>query len=257
VLAALGASGCLAESTTTRVAFDDMRYVTLRAANGALGPSQSEALLAEGAMSPEPGALSRYSLGASRDANGSIAFEWKLGAPLLNGEHQTVVGAQAPLELTEPLPSEGDRYVTRATLTAPEFRLASCATLRGVSVKGTYVGFRAAEWESPCFGDSRLAASIPFTVETPWSNVRDLRQTVEPMTGFAITAMVVSTLVFGGLGATVFALDSPRNGWGWGLVSTGAIIDLAWIPTLISSRRDTLLHARSAGPPQSNAGVRF
>jgi hypothetical protein len=243
VVAALADTGCLSESITTRIEVKDTRDVSLHTSGGVLGPSDAEAKLADGAITPEPGAMTRYALHAVRDPSGAIAFEWKLGAPLLNGEHQTVLEAAGVL--TEETPASRAPIVTAEALAAPTLRIGSCATLREVAAKGVFVGYRASEDRALCEIDtprSARGATVPYELETPWSNVRELRQTVEPQKGFAIGCMAAATALFGGLGGLVLGFASPKNGWGWALVSTAVVIDLAWIPTLVASPRDTFAY---------------
>jgi hypothetical protein len=127
----------------------------------------------------------------------------------------------------------------------PTLKLRSCASLVGRHARNTFVGWRATEWEG-CGGS--LAA--PFALETPWSNVVSVRQTVTPMRGAALGGMLVSTLLFGGIGGLFLALSchdtsadctGSLHTLGWVFVGIGGLLDLLLLPTLVAPSRDTVV----------------
>jgi hypothetical protein len=241
---AILASGCIITQTSSTVVVRDGAEVTLAGAEGQLPPGREHAdvVVQHGAFATESGARAHYTLHAVRSEDGSISFEWETHVPLLNGEDQLVLPASGSVEIA-------DESVLRPEMLAqPTLKLQSCASLMPKHARTAFVGWRATEWE----GCGRSLA-VPFTVETPWSNVVSARQTVRPMRGVALGSIIVSTLVFGGLGGLFLALhctnrvtgedcSGPLHSVGWVFVGTGALIDLLLLPTLVAPERDTVTY---------------
>jgi hypothetical protein len=227
--AALGSAGCVIETTHTDLAFHDVHQVALASQNATLPPDATEVTIADAAFAPEKGALTRYTLTATRAPDGTIAFEWKLHAPLLNGEHQTVVEV-GPTDLGEA------PWATPDMLRAPTLRMPGCAALHKSTAKGVFVGYHATEW-APC---EQAVVAVPFALETPWSNVKELHQRVVPEKAIAGGLAIVNTVLIGGVGALFLALPQTHAA-GWIFTGLAGGIDLLLLPTLLAPERDTIV----------------
>jgi hypothetical protein len=239
---AVALSGCLSETTTTRLEVVDPSLVAIAGHASRLDVRQhGDIVLEDGAFETEPGASSHYRLRAVREETGEIALEWDAHVPLLNGEHQTLVDRSGVVDLGATSLSSYGKLGE-----GPGLAFSSCASLARRKVKGRLVGYDAIEW-SNC----SALANVPYTLETPWSNVKRLREHVEPDRGVAFVAMFLGTLMFGGLGTVLLALPSCRDGTnrcdatvqrtlGFTFVGIAGAIDLAWIPTLVAPSRDVV-----------------
>ncbi|HEY8077541.1 MAG TPA: hypothetical protein VIF62_25620 [Labilithrix sp.] len=234
IAASLSALSCAATTKETHLELASMRDVSL-VSTATLAPDATEAQLADTDFAPEPRAFAHYALVAKRGEDGRIWFEWKLGAPLLNGERQMVLES-ATQDLTEA------PWATPEILRAPTLRIPGCAALHRESVKGTFVGYRASE-DAPCW--DRSAVAIPFALETPWSNVRVLRQREVPATGAAWGLIILSTVTFGTLATVFFALPNVGRALPWTMVGFGGALDLLALPTLLASEHETFVYPRS------------
>ncbi|HEY8080052.1 MAG TPA: hypothetical protein VIF62_38240 [Labilithrix sp.] len=236
------ASGCLATQTKTLVEVRDTSQVALVAGDARLEPgrTQADVVLSHGAFPTEAGARARYTLHAVRNDDGSIAFVWETRAPILNGDDQLVIGPDGALAIGDP------SVVRPGTLASPSLELHSCASLTSTHARNVFVGWRAHEWDG-CGG----TLAVPYALETSWSNVVRVRQTIEPYRGAAAVGIVISTLIFGGLGALFLSLPcksqsggsdctSVLHAVGWTTIGIGAFFDVLMLPTLVAPTRETI-----------------
>jgi hypothetical protein len=174
--------GC--ETRTTSVVIADTSRVTVVGDNpagssAALATAENTAngqrqTLSEGSFDPEPGAHAQYKVEAIRQ-NKEVALEWSTKVPVINGEQQTIIDSSGKFND----PTGVIALLSPETLKGPTFRFRACAHLNEVSAKGGgVVGFRATEW-NPCSPDYYYRPEVPFAVETPWSNVVEIRDHTE------------------------------------------------------------------------------
>ncbi len=176
----LALAGC--DTRTTSVVVADPSRVTV-STNGVtvLPPvngvaTEQRGLVRDDSFEPEPGARAHYKIEAVRQ-KGEIALEWSSQVPILNGEHQTLIDAQG--HFNDPTSVIG--VMSPDVLNAPNFRVIGCAQLDGQSAKGaSIVGYRVSEWNwCNRLYPSTTRVEVPFAVETPWTNVVEIRDHVD------------------------------------------------------------------------------
>jgi hypothetical protein len=174
--------GC--ETRTTSVVIADSSRVTVVGENAGGSttalptaentPNQQRQTVSEGSFDPEPGARAQYKVEAVRQ-NKEVALEWSAKVPIVNGEQQTIIDSSGRFND----PTGVIALLSPETLEGPTFRFSACAHLDEVNAKGGgVVGFRATEW-NPCRPDLHMMLAVPFAVETPWSNVVEIRDHTE------------------------------------------------------------------------------
>jgi hypothetical protein len=175
------ATGCDTRTTSVRVAdpakvsISSGSAIVLPPADAASGDQRST--LREDSFETEPGARSHYKIEAVRQG-GELALEWTAKVPILNGEHQTLIDRSGTFND----PQSVVALISAEALKRENFRVDACAHLEAVSAKGvSLVGYRATEWNA-CnvyvpYESSKIEA--PFTVQTPWSNVVEIRDHIE------------------------------------------------------------------------------
>jgi hypothetical protein len=172
----LAFAGC--DTRTTSVVVADPSRVTVSTNGVAVLPAadgvatEQRGLVRDDSFEPEPGARAHYKVEAVRQ-KGEIALEWSTQVPILNGEHQTLVDARGHFND----PDAVIAIMSPDVLNAPNFQVIGCAHLDGQSAKGaSLIGYRATEW-SGCGAYSPRSSSpdARFTIETPWSNVVEIR----------------------------------------------------------------------------------
>jgi hypothetical protein len=228
-------SGCDTRTTSVRVA--DPGKVSISSGSAIVLPSADAAssdqrgTLREDSFEPEPGARAHYRVDAVRQ-NGEVALEWSTKVPILNGEHQTLIDKSGSFN-----DSDGVVWLfSPGTLQASDFRIDSCAHLGPVSAKGaSVVGYRVTEWNtcraySP-YGSASL--DVPFTLQTPWTNVVEIRDHTEVSIGGNIAIGIFGLGMTGG-GVALMAV--PKNCVG--CVIGGAFIALLGVLTGTASVLD-------------------
>lgn len=234
-------SGCYSETIHTHLEMADPSRARLLGgpARGSTevvppGTTPGAAILAEDSFETEPGARAHYAVLGRRGEKGEIDLEWQARVPILNGETQVLVDPGGRLDLPQ-------STVTPQTLERTTLQVSGCAALIRSTVRGTFVGYRAEEWQ-----DCVWPASAPYTLDTPWDNVISLRQHAEPEKAGALGFMILSSVLFGGAGAALAAAHggTAQHVVGWSLVGVGVLIDVSWLPTLVASPREIVAYPR-------------
>jgi hypothetical protein len=221
-------AGCDERTTSVRVA--DPGKVAIYSGSAIVLPpgdatsTEQRGVVREDSFETEPGARSRYEVDAVRQ-NGEVALEWSTKVPILNGEHQTLVDRNGVFNDS----SNAVDLVTPRTMQGPDFRIDACAHLGPVSAKGvSVVGYRVSEWNACRVYAPYEHASleVPFTVQTPWTNVLEIRDHIEVNVGGDIAVGVFGLGMTGG-GVALVAVPKGCIG----CVIGGALITLLGVLT--------------------------
>jgi hypothetical protein len=222
------------ETRTTSVVIADASAVTVLGSSAVALPAaentanEQRGTVREGTFDPEPGARAQYKVEAVRQ-NKELALEWTTKVPVVNGEHQIIIDSRGrfndPLDVIALLSPE--------TVQGPTFRFTACAHLDPVNAKGGgVVGFRATEWNA-CRPDLNFLVQAPFTVETPWTNVVEIRDHVEVNVPGSIAIGVFGLGMTGG-GVALIAVPKSCVG----CVIGGAFLGLIGALTTINMALD-------------------
>jgi hypothetical protein len=242
VAAATSSMGCMT-TDVTRVYVRSQADVALIDVHGStvlppgLGPREAPTEHRTLPMAEKSTAM--FTLDASRDARGDIAIQWKAPVPRSEGEIHEVLGSRGLATPASGAPDVMSPWlVKRPTLVLP-----SCASLAPRREESAFVGYE------PVFGgacDDRSA--ILYSLETPWSNVAQVRRTRRPNRMAAASLAVVSSVVLGVPGAilstvnTSGSAETPVRMAGGFLVGLALLMDIAMTPTLLARERVTILY---------------
>jgi hypothetical protein len=246
-------AGCDTRTTSVRVADPAKVFISsgstivLPADDGSSGTQRNT--LREDSFETEPGAKAHYKIDAVRE-NGELALEWTTKVPILNGEHQTLIDRTGTFNE----PSSVIVLISPDALKRDNFRIDACAELEAVSAKGvSVVGYRATEWNT-CrphysFASSKLEA--PFSLQTPWSNVVEIRDHIEVSVPGDIAIGIFGLGMAGG-GAALIAVPKNCIGCviGGGLLSLiGALTSLEAVLDISNGSRDLLRYPAKKNAP--------
>lgn len=240
---ALLLSGCETRTLTIQLA-DPSRVALMTGTTPVLPPEPGErtATLRDEPFSPEPGARADLSVRAVRAPNGEIGIDWATKVPILNGEHQTLLGADGRFPESEAV----FRLMSPEMLGRPTLHIESCLQLDGAHSRSALVGYRVNEW-SGCNGGSFV--SIPFSLDTPWDNVVEIRDHYEVSRPAMIVMAMFGLGMMAGAGAILFAQDRCKAGCvigGSALGLLGAFTTYVSILSYISPSFDGPVHRAPA-----------
>ena len=253
IAAALCCAGCFYEDVTT---------VTLRDPGGArlstndengarvVLPEGRAAItvdVARGAIKTGRASRARFRLEAVRGGDGSVALRVDTRVALPDGDERVAFGADGAIEQPFAL---GEVAPPSAFRDPGGLRLPQCLALRKVFTEDSdAVGYDITA--SPSCSDPSDTRIASMQIETPWSNVVEVRHVSTPNRAISLVAIAVSAaLLIPGLmvialhaSATTNVGDgSPALGTlGDLLVGIPALIDLAFLPNLLAPTRTTVL----------------
>lgn len=244
-------TGCDTRTTSVRVA--DPGKVSISSGSAiVLAPSgaaeEQRGTLRDDSFETEPGARSHFVIDAVRQ-NGELALEWSTKVPILNGEHQTLVDRTGTFND----PTSVVALISPDAMMRDHFQIDACARLDAVSAKGvSVVGYRATEWNacSSRVGYQTAALEAPFTVQTPWSNVVEIRDHIEVSVPGDIALGAFGLAMTGG-GATLMAVPKSCTGCVVGgaiLALIGSLTSLAAVLDIADGPRDFITY-----PPKPNS----
>jgi hypothetical protein len=236
------------QTVTTTVVLRDPSAVALLSPSGDLLVAPvagvADAPLARGRADTGPGSSAAFEVHARREPDQSTTVEWSSSLPLGNGDRHTVVPANGALSLDQPL----DSMVPLRSRTAPSLRFQWCTSITQRFSRGG----PGAYWVDPhaCTNPTYVAFPTqpaivaPYILDTPWSNVVEIRErtTVDHATGWAIFG--VFTGLFGSLSAVAFAVPHSTGvklGLGIPLATLGLAVDVSVLPTLFSPSHDVVI----------------
>jgi hypothetical protein len=254
LLAALPTCAYLDVERTVRVEYVRSSFVSVAPA-GATGTASGatsdqplapgEQSIARGTMPLPDGSQTDYEVRAGRGADGAPRVRWLTRVGLASGEYLDVLPAEPAVGMSF------DQWtsILRSSVPAdPLLRLPGCTYLRqtyGGYRNRSVRGFKVAA-DLPCAGTAPDSAAL-FALETPWSNVRTIRERVHydhdfpwlyVELGAILTAGGTVDLLVGALGETHDPTQKALLlGSGGVLVVTGAVLMVTQIPQLL--KRDT------------------
>jgi hypothetical protein len=245
------AVGCDTRTTSVRVA-DPAKVMISSGSTIVLPPgdgssAEQRSTLREDSFETEPGAKAHYKIDAVRQ-DGELALEWTTKIPILNGEHQTLIDRTGTFND----PTSVVALISPYALKRENFRIDACAHLEGVSAKGaSLIGYRVTEW-NPCRSyypyDSKLEA--PFSVQTPWSNVVEIRDHIDVSVPGDIAIGIFGLGMAGG-GVALMAVPKNCIGCVIGgafLSLIGALTGLAAVLDISDGPRDLITYPPKSAP---------
>ncbi len=210
--------GCFAPERRILATVRDPGAVSLRAAD-ADGTSKeilpadgqpASAVVASGAFGTGGTKSAAYELDADRLPDRSLRLRW-VHPPIVGGEMDTVVppGGRIVLEGTDDVPAT-------LRLDGPVLRIPYSAYLTpSYAHRGGFVGYAASASAPQAVVVSTGGVVVPTLLETPWSNVVEVRRRVEPKRGGAIAILVLNSVFWGAFGGAYLA-TAPSFGAGSG-----------------------------------------
>jgi hypothetical protein len=240
LILAIGASACgYDDSTTVRVR--DPSTVTLRRdwpgeRSVVLddSPTPRTATVTVGTLPTGNTSAARFRVDALRGDDGSTALKVETSLPLQNGDQHVLVPAHGILALPDP--------VSSALLQDDALRLLRCLSLEKAYDTEDYPVGYTVTLSSWCSG----AGIVPMRLETPWSNVAEIRRTSTARRGVAIAGIVLGS--FGvSLGAALLGVNkafvqSPAlTGLSVGVLLTSVGLGAWSVPSLVSPTKTTVL----------------
>ncbi len=241
---ALTQVGCFVADRHIDVKVRDPGAVSLHHADeaqgGALLPGDGQpgtAVVATGTFATGGTSSSAFELDADRLADHTIRLRW-VHPPIIGGEIETVLPPSGRIRL------EGTSDVASSLrLDAPTLRLPFVSTASGAADSdGAFVGY-AAELTPASRSPGGASVAVSTALETPWSNVVEIRRRIKPRRGLALGVMLLNTLFWGAFGGAYIAAapgfgagtsgETAFRAVGWSSVAVGGLIDLILLPTLV------------------------
>jgi hypothetical protein len=210
------------------------------------GRDPQTAAVTAGTFDTGAGARTAYHVDAVREPDAGMSLRVGAGVAMLNGEQHVLVSSGGVFVQTgHPLRD----LISEDVLQGADLRLPRCLSVsRSYSYDDDFLGYRA-DVASRC---APGVLSVPVRLETPWSNVREIRHVKTPQRQGALIAMAVTTAALvlpGAILAGLHAGASSRDGagsstvgaLGWTLVAVGGGFDLAFLPTAVAPTETTVL----------------
>ncbi len=255
-LAPAGCGGALPPHVYTEIQFTDVADIALSGAGSGssagetiipAGSAATDATLAEDRADLGNGTSTSYVVHARREDNGGLAVDWDTKLALSSGERAAIVAPETRVIVEVP----ASEVVSAEQLAAPTLALHWCtavayhAGFRGAT--GTY----AIEPRGCISSAPRSGLVAPYTLETPWRNVRIVEHR-RPARDAAEMLIACSTLAFGGFAALMFSFPSHDFEGGAPTKYTLAIsdvlimlaFDLPMLPVLWQKDRDVEIGPR-------------
>ncbi|HVY49679.1 MAG TPA: hypothetical protein VHB21_27485 [Minicystis sp.] len=266
-LAALAAStqaACVVAQRDVLVRVRDPAEVTLASASPGSGgrvvwhrplgegPTH-DVVVAAGTFAEDGVRSTSYELRADRRDDGGIVLRWTHPA-IGGGDIQTLLTPEGRIRL----PATDDaRGIVPSGPLPPELSVPCASWLAeetdsdgGFTGYGAYFGARRA----PAIGFAKVV--VPLSLETPWSNVVEVRRRVSPRRTGAIVGAIATTAGGALLSTMLFALasnaDDPSSHGGADVlhaiggtfIGTGVVVDLLLLPTIVASSEDERVYPR-------------
>ena len=193
VTTALVASACgspVVFAVTDSIRFRDRTQLSLTRPDGTAprpasrptsGPA-SGPVLGAGRAETRDGASTDYVVQVTSSADGAPELHWETRLPLVDGDYRQVLKPGEPIVIEEAVDRKADHPWTTVD---DQFHLDACTFLQAVSSGGGTVGHMIAPRHHfgfriglalPCGAAVRDA--VRFGLETPWTNVAEIRRTV-------------------------------------------------------------------------------
>jgi hypothetical protein len=256
---------CVSATRSVVVRVRDPDQVALSAPSRAgaekqvLDGSKRDGVVAAGAF--ETGGVSSvvYDLRAIRGEDGSIALSWAR-PPIINGERQLLLRGDRSIVVPD---TDDASFVVPSTGALPPSMKLPCEVwlAQESASEGGFIGYSAqfAPLRPP--NDAAPYGAplrVPLLLETPWSNVVEVRSTSEPKRRGAIIGALVTTLATGALATFMIlvanGVTEPVNqandnigpkiirGMGWGFAGVGATVDVLLLPTILAPSSKTVVY---------------
>jgi hypothetical protein len=258
VLSGVGSGGCIAATVETELRIVDPTQVALTQPSGSVvipeGSSEISAPLGEGRSDTHGGGSTAYAVEARREADESLAVEWKTQVALNNGERQTVLPANGKLDFRGP----ASNVFPARMFSLPRFELGACTFLGTAYSGGKYSHFTGHVVQPfGCLGDNSGDSGrdhVSYVLTTDWKNVEIIQRTTWERTA-AWLGIGLGGAIFGGGGTVILFTD--KNDWQGGNVGKYSMAALcygtmllfdAWlVPVLF--KHDKAVHIGPGSPP--------
>jgi hypothetical protein len=243
---ALAQTGCFVAERRIDTKVRDLGAVSLRADSTERGPKSEllagdgqpgSATIATGTFSTGGASSASFELDADRLQDRSIRLRW-VHPPIVGGEIETVLPPSGRIRL-----SGTDDVASTIELGAPTLRIPLVATISSsTDSDGDFVGY-AASVNPPNQVPGGSSLAIATTLETPWSNVVEIRRRVKPLRSLMFGAFILNSIFWGGFGGAYIAAapgfgagtsgETVFRAVGWSSIAIGGLIDLFLLPTIL------------------------
>jgi hypothetical protein len=172
VCGALSVRGCFFDDPSyVRAIVADPSKVTVANGGSVALPTNGDLTVAQGSAEDPHGGADSYEIRVRRETTGAVKLEWWTKLPLTRGGRLTLVEPNGIIVDDEDR-TLYDRITLATTLSHRTFRIDACPRLVPVAKFFVVYAYRTSEW-SAC---DTPRASRSFALETPWSNVIELRK---------------------------------------------------------------------------------
>jgi len=172
---------------------------------------------------------------ADRLADNSIRVRW-VHPSIVGGEIDTVLPPSGRIRL----PGTDD-VASTIRLDAPALSLPYSAYITPSSDSdGNFDGYAAGTVATPA--EPHATVAVRTRLETPWTNVVEIRRRVKPQRGLAIGLFVLNSILWGAFGGTYIATapgfgkgssgETAFRAVGWTSIGIGGAIDLSLLPAI-------------------------
>jgi hypothetical protein len=138
-------------------------------------------------------------------------------------------------------------------LDAPSLRIPLVATtFPSTDSDGAFVGYSAGV-SPPSEVPGASSVAVYTSLETPWSNVVEIRRRVKPRRSAMLAALLLNTVFWGAFGGTYVATapsfgagssgETVFRAVGWTSIAIGGVVDLFLLPTILGPGTNEVVYA--------------
>jgi hypothetical protein len=212
------------------------------------GDGQPERVtVATGTFETGESSSASFELDADRLPDRTIRLRW-VHPPVIGGEIETVLPASGRIRIPDTDDVEGT-----IDLHAPTLRIPIVATIsRATGSHGSFLGY-AAGVRAPSEVPGGSGVDVFTSLQTPWSNVVEIRRRVIPYRGLMLGLLILNSVFWGGFGGAYIAAapsfgpgtsgETAFRAVGWSSIAVGSLIDLLLLPTILGPETNEVVFA--------------
>jgi hypothetical protein len=208
----------------------------------------ASAMVATGTFPTGGSSSAALELDADRLPDRTIRLRW-VHPPIVGGEIETLLPPSGRIRLS----GTADVASTLA-LDAPNLRIPLVASLySSTDTDGSFVGYGAAV-SPPSQVPGGASVAVSTTLETPWSNVVEIRRRVKPLRGLMLGILILNSVFWGAFGGAYIAAapgfgagssgETAFRCVGWGSLAVGGLVDLFLLPTILGPGTNEVVYPR-------------